>query len=91
MAARDVAAHHPLLLIGAYVFDFLAIHPFRDGNGRISRLLTILLLYQAGYGVGRYISLERLVNEAKDGYFRSGGHEALLSYPPGGSADGLRG
>lgn len=71
VAARGAAAHHPLLLIGSYVFDFLAIHPFRDGNGRMSRLLTILLLYQSGYDVGRYISLERLVNEAKDGYYET--------------------
>jgi Fic family protein len=49
--------HHPLLLIGSYVFDFLAIHPFRDGNGRIGRLLTLLALYQSGYEVGRFISL----------------------------------
>ena len=61
--------HHPLLLIGAYVFDFLAIHPFRDGNGRMSRLLTLLLLYQAGYEVGRFISLERLVEESKETYY----------------------
>jgi len=69
--AREAGEHHPLLLIGAYVFDFLAIHPFRDGNGRMARLLTLLLLYQSGYGVGRYVSLERLVNEAKEGYYDS--------------------
>ncbi len=67
---RDAGEHHPLLLIGCYVFDFLAIHPFRDGNGRMARLLTLLLLYQSGYGVGRYVSLERLVNDAKEGYYR---------------------
>jgi Fic family protein len=69
--ARDAGEHHPLLLIGAYVFDFLAIHPFRDGNGRMARLLTLLLLYQSGYEVGRYVSLERLVNDAKEGYYDS--------------------
>lgn len=69
--ARDAEEHHPLLLIGAYVFDFLAIHPFRDGNGRMARLLTLLLLYQSGYQVGRYVSLEWLVNEARDGYYDS--------------------
>lgn len=69
--ARDAGEHHPLLLIGAYVFDFLAIHPFRDGNGRMARLLTLLLLYQSGYEVGRYVSLERLVNEARAGYYDS--------------------
>lgn len=61
--------HHPLLVIGCYVFDFLAIHPFRDGNGRIGRLLTLLALYQAGYDVGRYISLERLISDSKETYY----------------------
>jgi Fic family protein len=55
----------PLIAIGALILDFLCIHPFRDGNGRVSRLLTLLALYQHGYEVGRYISLERLVEEAK--------------------------
>jgi Fic family protein len=66
--ARD-GGHHPLLVIGCYVFDFLAIHPFRDGNGRIGRLLTLLALYQAGYDVGRYISLERLIGDSKETYY----------------------
>jgi Fic family protein len=61
--------YHPLLLIGSYVFDFLAIHPFRDGNGRMARLLTLLALYQSGYEVGRFISLERLMNESKETYY----------------------
>jgi Fic family protein len=68
-AARDSGEHHPLLLVGCYVFDFLAIHPFRDGNGRISRLLTLLLLLQAGYEVGRFISLERLVDGSRESYY----------------------
>ncbi len=75
--ARDSGEHHPLLLVGCYVFDFLAIHPFRDGNGRISRLLTLLLLYQAGYEVGRFISLERLVDASRETYYdalRAAGH-----------------
>lgn len=63
--------HHPLLLIGCYVFDFIAIHPFRDGNGRMSRLLTLLALYQAGYEVGRFMSLERLINESKETYYEA--------------------
>lgn len=69
--AREQAAgqHHSLLLVGCYVFDFLAIHPFRDGNGRMGRLLTLLALYQAGYEVGRFISLERLINESKETYY----------------------
>jgi Fic family protein len=60
-----------LLLIGAYVLDFLCIHPFLDGNGRIARLLTLLLLYRAGYGVGRYISLEQMIEETRAGYYDS--------------------
>lgn len=60
----------PLVAIGALVLDFLCIHPFRDGNGRVSRLLTLLALYQHGYEVGRYISLERLIEEAKEDYYR---------------------
>jgi Fic family protein len=68
-AARDCHEHHPLLLVGSYVFDFLAIHPFRDGNGRMARLLTLLALYHAGYEVGRFISLERLIAESKETYY----------------------
>jgi Fic family protein len=63
----------PLLMIASFVFDFECIHPFTDGNGRIGRLLTLLLLYQGGYDVGRYISLERIVEESKETYY-----EALL-------------
>lgn len=61
----------PLVAIGALVLDFLCIHPFRDGNGRVSRLLTLLALYQQGYEVGRYVSLERLVEESKEDYYRA--------------------
>ncbi len=60
----------PLVAIGALILDFLCIHPFRDGNGRVSRLLTLLALYQHGYEVGRYISLERPIEEAKEDYYR---------------------
>lgn len=59
----------PLIAIGAFVFDLLCIHPFRDGNGRVSRLLTLMLLYQHGFEVGRYISLDRLVEEEKGRYY----------------------
>lgn len=62
-------AIEPLIAIPAYVLDFLCIHPFRDGNGRMARLLSLLLLYQAGYEVGRYIGLERIVEDTKDGYY----------------------
>lgn len=61
----------PLLLIPAYVLDFLCIHPFSDGNGRMARLITLLLLYQAGYEVGRYISLEQIVERTKESYYEA--------------------
>lgn len=59
----------PLLVISTYVLDFLCIRPFLDGNGRMARLLTLLLLYKAGYEVGRYISLEQMVEQTKEGYY----------------------
>ena len=59
----------PLIAIAGLILDFLCIHPFRDGNGRVSRLLTLLALYQHGYEVGRYISLERMVEESKEDYY----------------------
>ena len=59
----------PLIAIAALVLDFLCIHPFRDGNGRVSRLLTLLALYQHDYRVGRYLSLERLVEEVRERYY----------------------
>ena len=61
----------PLLLIATYIFDFLCIHPFIDGNGRMSRLLTLYLLYDFGYEVGRYISLEKVIEENKESYYES--------------------
>lgn len=61
----------PLLCAASFILDFLCIHPFRDGNGRVSRLLTLLLLYQQGYNVGRYISLERIVEETKEDYYEA--------------------
>ncbi|HET7120672.1 MAG TPA: Fic family protein [Solirubrobacterales bacterium] len=70
MAVAD-GRHAPLLLAGAYVFDFLMVHPFNDGNGRMSRLLTLLLLYQAGHDIGRFVSLERLVEESKETYYEA--------------------
>jgi len=77
-----------LLLIAAYVLDFLCIHPFLDGNGRTARLITLLLLYQAGYEVGRYISIEQIVEETRDGYYDAllrsseGWHESKHSLLP---------
>lgn len=58
-----------LVLIPAFIHDFLCIHPFNDGNGRMSRLLTTLLLYRAGYPIGRYISLESKIAKTKDAYY----------------------
>lgn len=59
----------PLLLIPMFVLDFLCIHPFNDGNGRMSRLLTLLLLYRGGYIVGKYVSIEMLIEKTKDTYY----------------------
>jgi Fic family protein len=69
--AMESGEHSPLLLSAIYVFDFLMIHPFNDGNGRLSRLLTLLLLYRCGHEVGRFISLEKLVEESKETYYES--------------------
>lgn len=63
--------HHPLLVIGAFVVHFLAIHPFQDGNGRLSRILTTLMLLQSGYGYVPYCSLESIVEKNKDQYYLS--------------------
>ncbi len=68
-AMLDAGTVEPLLLVPAYVLDFLCIHPFADGNGRMARLLSLLLLYQAGYEVGRYISLETAIEDTKEGYY----------------------
>ena len=61
----------PLLVIPTVIHDFLCIHPFEDGNGRMSRLLTLLLLYKHEYFVGRYISIEMLIEESKESYYSS--------------------
>ena len=58
-----------LILIPVFICDFLCIHPFNDGNGRMSRLLTLLLLYKNGYSVGKYISIERQIEKTKDRYY----------------------
>lgn len=59
----------PLILIPNFILDFLCIHPFNDGNGRMSRLLTLLLLYRAGYIVGQYISIEKAIADTKESYY----------------------
>lgn len=61
----------PLIALAAFNLDFLCIHPFRDGNGRVSRLLWLLQSYHLGYEVGRYVSLERLVEQNKDRYYET--------------------
>jgi Fic family protein len=69
---REACDHErvpPLLIVATYVFDLLCIHPFRDGNGRVSRLTTTLLLQTHGFQVARYVSLERLVEQSKSDYY----------------------
>ena len=61
----------PLILIPIFVLDFLCIHPFNDGNGRMSRLLTLLLLYKQEYSVGKFISIEKIIEETKNRYYDS--------------------
>ncbi len=62
----------PVLVISSlFILDFLCIHPFRDGNGRVSRLLTLLSFYQSGFNVGKYVSLERIVEENKESYYEA--------------------
>ena len=61
----------PLLIIPMFILDFLCIHPFNDGNGRMSRLLTLLLLYRAGYVVGKYISIEKMIEQTKETYYEA--------------------
>lgn len=67
----DTQEIDPLILIPVVIHDFLCVHPFNDGNGRMSRLLTTLLLYRAGYHVGKYISLESKIARNKDLYYNA--------------------
>lgn len=77
-----------LLLTCVFVFDFICIHPFNDGNGRMSRLLTLLLLYRSDYLVGKYISIERMIERSKETYYEAlqessfGWHENTNDYQP---------
>ncbi|MBX9772424.1 MAG: Fic family protein [Candidatus Obscuribacterales bacterium] len=88
MRFRENANIDPLILIASYVLDFLCIHPFSDGNGRIARLVTLLLLYKEGYEVGKYISLEQIIEQTKDSYYDTlyrssqGWHEAQHDLMP---------
>ena len=78
----------PLLLMPSFILDFLCTHPFSDGNGRMSRLLTLLLLYRSGYIVGKYISIEKLIERTRQSYYDAlqassiGWHENANDYAP---------
>jgi len=86
--ALDKGEYDALLLIPMFILDFLCIHPFNDGNGRMSRLLTLLLFYRAGYIVGKYISLEKLIENSKETYYEvlqdssAGWHDNKSDYAP---------
>jgi Fic family protein len=67
--AREIKRLHPLLIVGIFIVVFLEIHPFQDGNGRLSRILTTLLLLQAGYAYVPYSSLESVIENSKEGYY----------------------
>lgn len=88
---NDVIARQlidPLLVIPVFILDFLCVHPFADGNGRMSRLLTLLLLYRNGYNVGKYISIEKAIENTKETYYEVlqessyGWHEGTNNYEP---------
>lgn len=81
--ALDEGRTHPLLVVAAFALDFLCIHPFADGNGRVARLATTLLLDNIGYGVGRYVSIEQLIFDTKGEYY-----EALAASTAGWFDDG---
>lgn len=86
--ARDDYDIPTLLLIPCVIVDFLSIHPFSDGNGRVSRLLTLLLLYKEGYDIGKYISFENQINKFKGNYYdvlersQNQWHESSNTYYP---------
>lgn len=69
--ALDKEVVDELILIPCFLLDFLCIHPFNDGNGRMSRLLTLLLLYRSGYMVGQYVSIEKAIADTKDAYYEA--------------------
>lgn len=86
--AVNADIYDPLLLIPIFILDFLCIHPFNDGNGRMSRLLTLLLLYRSGYIAGKYVSMEMLIEKTKATYYEAlqsssaGWHESENDYLP---------
>jgi len=71
MDANSDSGINKLLLIPCFILDFLCIHPFSDGNGRMSRLLSLLLLYKAGFDAGKYISFEEQINKNKNSYYEA--------------------
>lgn len=88
MEARDDSEINQLLLIPCVILDFLCIHPFQDGNGRMSRLLSLLLMYKNGFDISKYISFEEQINLSKGNYYEalelssSGWHENNNDYIP---------
>ena len=78
----------PLIASIVFILDFLCIHPFNDGNGRMSRLLTLLILYRAGFMVGKYISIEKIIEKSKETYYEAleasstNWHECNNNYEP---------
>ena len=88
MAARSDYSINQLLLIPCFILDFLCIHPFADGNGRMSRLLSLLLLYKNGFHAGKYISFEEQINKGKGDYYEAlrlsseGWHDNQNNYFP---------
>lgn len=86
--AIERGENDPLILSAMFVFDFVSIHPFNDGNGRMSRLLTLLLLYKSNYLIGKYVSIEHEIEKTKDTYYEaleassSGWHEEANDYLP---------
>lgn len=86
--AKGAAEIDPLITTAMFILDFLCIHPFLDGNGRMSRLITLLLLYRSGYIVGKYISIEKLIENSKETYYEAlqqssiNWHEGKNDYKP---------
>ena len=84
----EKGVYDPLLVSLVFVFDFVSIHPFNDGNGRMSRLMTLLLLYRNGYTVGKYVSIEAEIEKTKETYYEAlaassvGWNEGLSDYTP---------
>lgn len=83
--AIEARVYDPLILACLFTFDFTCIHPFVDGNGRMSRLLTLLLLYQSGYMVGKYVSIEHEIEKTKQTYYEAL-HESSFGWSEGESS-----